>query len=271
MTDALCVIITIAIVEIIVAQTASVQSVFQSIFSAFAIATVIGVVGGIFWLKILRDSRSAAEYSYLLTLSFLFFLYAVTEFVKGNGAFCALIFGLVLGNAPEILKIFKMKEFRLSRNIFQFQNEISLFIKTFFFVYLGLIVELGNLNLKTILIVVAILIISIISRIIVAKIMFSKSASLKKDQSKIIALHARGLAAAVLATYPLTSGINNVYTITILPIAFLVIVLTNLTTTVGFYLSERKPKDSKKEDFKSESKILEQDNSKLDTIKESIK
>jgi potassium/hydrogen antiporter len=263
MTDALCVIITIAIVEIIVAQTASIQGVVQSIFSAFAIATVIGVVGGIFWLRILRDFHSASEYSYLLTLSFLFFLYVVTEFIKGNGSFCALVFGLVLGNAPEILKIFRMKEFTLSRNILQFQNEISLFIKTFFFVYLGLIVDLGNLELKTIFIVIAILIISIISRIIVSKLLFSRSTISKKDQNKIVALHARGLAAAVLATYPLTVGVNNIYTNTILPIAFLVIVLTNLTTTIGFFICEKKTNKTNSSKKSNNNSIISKNSSQI--------
>jgi cell volume regulation protein A len=249
MTDALCVIITIAIVQVIISQNTSIQFMLQGIFSAFAIATVIGVLGGIFWLKVLRDWRSTHEYSYLLTLSFLFILYVLSEYVKGNGAFCALIFGLVLGNSPEILKIFKMKEFKLNNTIKQFQSEISLFIKTFFFIYLGLIVDLSLLDLKLILIVIFILIVSIASRILSAKLLFSKDGDLNKYEPLIVSLHARGLAAAVLATYPLTMGIVNDYTLSILPIAFLIIILTNLTTTISYFMFEKKQKDlnSKKE------------------------
>ncbi len=242
--DALCVIVAMAIIQIILAGSITYQVVLQGIVSAFAIATVIGVVGGLFWLKILRDFAQTKEFGYFLTLSFLLLLYVTTEYFSGNGAFCALIFGLVLGNSPHILNMFKMKEFRLEKSILQFQHEISLFIKTFFFVYLGLIVDLGILNFNIMIIVVSILVIILLSRMLVTKIMFSRSEKIKKDIPLITSLHARGLAAAVLATYPLSLGINNQYSLTILPISFLIIFITNSTTTVFFFLSERKRKSA---------------------------
>jgi potassium/hydrogen antiporter len=238
--DALCVIIAIGIIEIIIAGSVSFKVIMQSIVSAFAIGTVIGVVGGLFWLKMLRDFSYAREFSYLLTISFLFFLYSITEYFYGNGAFCALIFGLVLGNGLEILKIFKMKEFKLERSMLRFQHEISLFIRTFFFVYLGLIVNLSNLSLNIILIVVLLLILILLSRMISIRLMFSKQQNINKDSRIILSLHARGLAAAVLATYPLSLGLINIDTI--LPIVFLIILLTNFTTTIYFFLAEKKKK-----------------------------
>ncbi len=242
MNDALCVIISISIIQIILAGSISYQVVLQGIVSAFAIATVIGILGGLFWLKVLRDFTNTREFSYLLTLSFLLLLYVITEYFQGSGAFFALVFGLVLGNGAEILKTFKMKEIKLDKSILRFQNEISLFIKTFFFIYLGLIVDLSVLNLNIILIVVIILIIILLSRISGTKLLFSKIPSISKDSQTIIALHARGLAAAVLATYPLSVGINNVYSQSILPIVFLIIFLTNFTTTVYFFVSEKRKK-----------------------------
>lgn len=238
--DALCVIIAMAIIQIILAGSISIKVVAQGLISAFAIATVIGIFGGFLWLKVLRDFTYAKEFSYFLTLSFLMFLYAVTEYFQGNGAFCALIFGLVLGNSPEILKMFKMKEFRLEKSILRFQHEISLFIRTFFFVYLGLIVDLSIMNINIIFIVVLILIIILLSRIVSTSLLFSKTPLLKKDSGTIVALHARGLAAAVLATYPISIGIINPYSLTILPISFLIIFLTNFTTTIYFFITEKK-------------------------------
>ena len=239
-TDALCVIIVIALVQIIISKTASVQAVTSSIFGAFAIATVIGAIAGIVWLRVLRDFKVAREYGYLLTLSFLFLVYILIQFANGNGSFGALIFGLVLGNGAEILKIFKMKEFSISGSITKFQSEISLFIKTFFFVYLGIIVEFTNINLQIILIVISVLAITILARILAVRIVFTKKTSTSRDREYVSSLHARGLAAAVLATYPLIMGINNQYTQIILPISFLIIILTNLTTTIMFYVTEKK-------------------------------
>ncbi len=242
-TDVLCIIVFITILEIIVTQKSSIQFVTQNIISAFAIATVIGVVAGIFWTKILRDFNVTRQFSYLLTLSFLFIMYVLIDFLKGNGAFGVLIFGLVLGNSNEILKIFKMKTLSLDNvvslnEVFRFQAEISLFIKAFFFIYLGIILDLSSVNFNVILIVVFLISIIIASRYISIYI-FSNDHTIKQDTKYILSIHARGLAAAVLATYPLAMGIVNKYTLILLPITFLVIFLTNITTTFMFFFTER--------------------------------
>lgn len=244
-TDIFCVVATIAIVGVITSQSINPNIIIKEIFSAFAIATVIGLIGGFIWIKLLRDTEEVKTFSYLLTLSFLFVLYATTEFLGGNGAFCALVFGLVLGNASDILKTFKMKEFTLETNMTHFQTEISLLIKTFFFVYLGIIIDIKIITLETILITLALVAIILILRALITKWLFSKALE-KKDQDLIVALHARGLAAAVLATYPLSVGINNIFTQKIVGIAFLLIIVTNITTTIYFFLVENQKNEKVK-------------------------
>jgi NhaP-type Na+/H+ or K+/H+ antiporter len=62
----------------------------------------------------------------------------------------------------------------------------------------------------------------------------------KKDSFLIKSMMARGLAAAVLATLPITMGVEGNELIYLIPqIAFLGSLLTNLFTTIGFYLNER--------------------------------
>jgi len=237
-TDVLCVITVIAVVDIIISKTASVQLITQNIFSAFAIAAVIGAAGGIFWLRILRDFELAREFGYLLTLSFLFLVYILIEFAKGNGAFGVLIFGIVLGNGSHILSMFRMKTFSISNTLTQFQAEISLFIKAFFFIYLGILIEISDVTFKIVIIALVLIAFALLSRFLVTKLLFRKS----KDpiQSKfVMSLHARGLAAAVLATYPLTMGLVDEYTLLILPIAFLVIIISNISTTILFFKAEK--------------------------------
>jgi len=254
-TDALCIIVTIAMVDIIVSKTASVQFVTQSIFSAFAIGAVIGITAGIFWLKVLERFKSAREYDYLLTLSFLFLIYVFIEFAKGNGAFGVLMFGLILGNGKAVLKILKMRAFEISKTITIFQSEISLFVKTFFLIYLGIIVDISGMDLRIILMVIGLLVLALGARILSMKIMMNKSSTV--DKNYIFASHARGLAAAVLATYPLTMGIVNKYTVAFPVIAFLIIILTNLTTTIFFFISEKSSVvKEKKEEGKSIKELV---------------
>jgi len=238
-TDVLCVISTVTIVGIIIAKTANTKLIIQGVFSAFALAAVIGLIGGIVWSRILRDSQEVKSFSYFLSLSFLFLLYAVTEFLGGNGAFCVLIFGLVLGNASDIFKTFKMKDFTLDKTIHHFQTEISLVIKTFFYIYLGVIIDFKYINLNVILITAALVSLIIVIRILITKLLFFKNLE-KKDKDLVVAMHTRGLAAAVLATYPTSVGIQNVFTEKIIGVALLVILITNITTTIYFFIIEKK-------------------------------
>jgi cell volume regulation protein A len=248
-TDVLCVVGALIILDIIIAKTTTAQVITQTIFGAFAIAAVIGILGAIIWLHILRDFPGTHEYSYLLTLSVLFLLYALTEFAKGNGAFTALVFGIIMGNSKEILRMLRTKEFTIDYTFSKFQAEISLFVKTFFFVYLGLILELTSVTFKVFVIAICIVVLAVLARWVVSKIVIKKE-ELKYNQKYIMSLHARGLAAAVLATYPLALGIINEYTSIILPLTFLVIIITNISATIWFYKAEK-------------TAIKNQDNSKI--------
>ncbi len=239
MTDIFCVVATITIAGLIISQAINTTSIAQTIFLAFAIASVIGVIGGLFWIRILRDQTEAKEFDYFLTLAFLFVLYVLAEYLGGNGAFCVLVFGLVLGNSTSLLNTFKMKEYTLGEGIANFQREISLLIKTFFFVYLGIIIDIKMLlKLDVILITLALVSLILILRAVSTQLLFSKILK-KKDRAFVVALHSRGLASAVLATYPIGLGLINIFTEKIIAIAFLVILITNLSTTVYFLIVER--------------------------------
>ncbi|MFH1588676.1 MAG: cation:proton antiporter [Candidatus Diapherotrites archaeon] len=239
-TDALCVVSVIAIIQFIIFQGLSTQEILQSIFAAFSVAALIGIVAALIWLWVLRDFKSTRNYQYLLTVASLFFLYSLTEFVGGNGAFSVLIFGIVLGNSKTIMRFLKIREIELTTEIKAFQTEIAFLIKTFFFVYLGIVFDLAAFNLTTISIAFALMIAMLFPRIISVFLLGKLIPKYKKDSFLIKSMMARGLAAAVLATLPVTMGVESNELIYLIPqIAFLGILLTNLFTTIGFYLNER--------------------------------
>lgn len=241
-TDSLCIIVFIVIFDLIVTQKSSLQFAVQNLLSAYAIATVIGVFAGIFWIKVLRDFNVIKEYNYLLTLSFLFLIYLFIEYAKGNGTFGVLIFGIVLGNSNDILKILRMKLLSIEnvvsmQQVYKFQTEITLFIKAFFFIYLGLILDISDVTFKIIFMVIGLFIILLIARYLSIKL-FAKDKIITKDKNYMLSLHARGLAAAVLGTYAVANGLINEYTIIILPIVFLIIFTSNLSTTIMFFFTD---------------------------------
>ncbi len=276
LTDSLCVVFAIAILDIIVSQTTNVQLIAQNIFAAYAISIVIGLFAGIMWIGVLKKFKYASEFGYMLTFSFLIILYVSSEFLKGNGAFCALMFGIVLGNYLALFRSFRFKKtedpiedsFDVTESIKKFQTEFSLFIKSFFFIYLGMIVDFSGLNLKTILITIVLVLVAILTRILIIKMLYRKESNLKKDKNYIVGLHARGLAAAVLATFPLAMGIDNEITRMIIPVAFLFIILTNLTTTIMLFVTEH---NNKKADLSTIKKITNSKNTDLELLSDKIK
>lgn len=239
MTDALCVVITIAIIQLILSNVFDFGSVLQNVLGAFSIAAVIGFIAGLVWLKVLRD-YSVKRYEYLLTIAVLFLVFVVVEAVKGNGAIAALVFGLVLGNSKEILGMLKLKPLEIDGSIKSFQKELGFFIKTFFFVYIGIIFELSTLSLAVIGIAVALMIGIFVSRYIGTRLLTRLKKEMKSDERLIFSMNARGLAASVLATYPIALGVPlQGFGENIVVLAFLVIFFSNISTTVGIFWSEK--------------------------------
>jgi cell volume regulation protein A len=166
--------------------------------------------------------------------------------VGGNGAIAALIFGIVLGNSEDITSMLKLTTRSIDKNIKNFQNEISFLVKTFFFVYLGILFQLEFLTPIVIVISVTIIIIILFARYISTSLLTKVKPLFVSDQKLITTMSARGLAAAVLVSIPVSMGLTNIPNTPFTPeilsqitaIAFLVIFFSNILTTLGLFISE---------------------------------
>ena len=201
--DILCIIITLAIIEIILLKGAvDIPTVAKSVAGRFSIGAVLGAFIGIGWLSILKRIVEAA-YSYMLTLGVVLLAYALAEFLGGSGALCALLFGIILGNEKEIYSILRTKKPTsqvVDAGLKRFESEMAFLLRTFFFVYLGLIVTTTNI---TIIIAGALLSFTLlIIRFGVVHLATIRS-NLTEERTTMSILLTRGLAAAVLATIPL--------------------------------------------------------------------
>ncbi len=237
MTDALCIVIAITLVGIIVSGSADARNVANSLFSAFSIATVVAFIFGVFWIKILSRFHGM-PFGYLLTIAIIFIMYSIVEFAKGNGAISAFVFGLVLGNSTDIARAFRMDgNFILDQNIKSFHKEVSFFIRTFFFVYLGLIFNPEILNLSVIVMSLAVLIAIILARVISTRILILRNKNMKNSEILIDTMLPRGLAAAVLAAMPAIMALQmGNFT----EIVVMTIILTNIMATAGSFVYERR-------------------------------
>jgi len=238
-TDALTVVVGIAVLQLLISPTNNgVYSVTHGIASAFSIGAMFGLLGGIIWLKTLK-SIEGEPYKNILTLAIVFLIYSLVETLGGNGAISSLMFGLVLGNARAISRIIRSKEeMKTERTMKEFHSEISFLVRTFFFVYLGMIVMISNLYLVFLSILLSSLL--LITRIFSVYLTTIKNPVLKKSRDLMSIMLPRGLAAAVLSQLPIAYGIENA---NVYPdIVLTVIMTTVIICTMGVFIISKRNK-----------------------------
>lgn len=234
-TDPLVVAVSIAIINIMI-QSNSQYSALGGILSAFSIGAVIGLFAGIAWLFALNRLKGK-PFDYMLTLAVLFLLYTFVESVSGSGAIAALFFGLVLGNGSAFSRMLKFEKRLGTPSLMKhFQAEISFFIRSFFFVYLGLIFYY---NESTAIYGAAIALILIVVRLVLVEVSTYGMMITPYEKNIMRVMAPRGLAAAVLAQLPKAYNLPNAdfYSNAV----FIVIMATVLYTSVATALLSRKP------------------------------
>ena len=205
LTDVLAVILTIALMTIIITHSASVQGTGKEILGSFSIGGLIGGLLGLVWIALSKQLKEI-NFFYMLTLAILLLAYIVSEYFGGSGAIAALIFGVMLGNYREIGQMLKFKNVADASELFTFQNEIGFLVRVFYFVYLGALVVIGS----AFSVLVGLL---IMAGLVVARLASTYISTLRSDLAQyrwhINVFMPRGLAAAVMGTYPLTVLLEN--------------------------------------------------------------
>jgi len=161
------------------------------------VGAVIGGIAGIVWVRVLTIIK-AERYNDILTLSVALFFYAVVENLGGNGAIFVLTFGLVLANGTEFTRMLRMKEAVEVPDVMRsFMAQVSFFMRTFFFVYLGLIIVTTNYQAWVFGLVLSLAL--VFGRLVAVWVTSIGDPFLRRNMPLITAMLPRGLAAAVVA------------------------------------------------------------------------
>jgi len=234
-SDVLCIVGTLTILNIMILQSFSVGAVVQKIMYSFGIAIFVGVVGGLAWIKLNKMMEQVSK-SYMTTIAAILLLYSFVEFLESNGAIAALSFGIIVGNSKRIFSfIDSTKDYKMTTSEKFFFAEISFFVKTFFFFYLGMIINLTDLPL--ILLGFLLTLILFLIRPLAVSIASRKYKLRDKDRIFMEILTPKGLAAAVLAQLPAQAGVAFGDQFSTIVLA--VIMFSILISTIGVFLTER--------------------------------
>ena len=236
-TDAIVVVVGIAILEVITTPEVAGQafSAAQGIAGAFSIGGMVGLLVGVVWLRVLQSLKGETNDD-IMTLAISLSFYAIVESLGGNGAIFALVFGLVLGNGVEISGILRMREpFEVSEIMRKFMSQMSFFVRTYFFVYLGLIIFIENLILVFFGAALAGLL--LLGRTAVVYLITGDDPVLGENRRLISLMLPRGLAAAIMAQIVISTNIE--YASMFPDIIIIVIISTVVISSVGSFLTSR--------------------------------
>ncbi|MBN2368470.1 cation:proton antiporter [Candidatus Woesearchaeota archaeon] len=240
-SDVLCIVGALTIVNMLTLNSLNLGTIVQEIVISFGLATFVGIVGGLTWFKVQKVMDRFSK-SYMTTIAALMLLYGFVEFLGSNGAIACLSFGIIVGNSKKIFSFLEnQKEHGMTPSAKFFYSEISFFVKTFFFVYIGLIIDLSNIGLIILGLLLTILL--FLTRPWAVSISNRKKRIDDKDRVFMEILTPKGLAAAVLAQLPMQyvtdypdkfSHASQFSTIVLAVIFFSILI-----STLGVFLTEK--------------------------------
>lgn len=170
------------------------------VFKSFGLGVLFACAAGVFWMGILNQVRRM-ENAVSLTFAFVLLVYGVSELIGGDGAIATLAFGVVAGNTRLVRRLWLTRLnlshlLSLNRGEKAFFDEVEFILKTLFFVYMGICMRIGRVDLLAIGFAVAFF--KLVFRAPVVNYCVSKNIT-RGDASVILAMCPNGLVSAVLA------------------------------------------------------------------------
>ena len=239
--EALSIIVGLAILESVKLDTVHVGNLIGRLLSSFLFAFLIGAAGGFIWSVLLHRIRQL-RHAIFTTPSFILVLFGLTEFLGFSGAVAALTFGITLGNVgtkefPWLANKYNLTPLQHNEIEKAFFGEIVFLVKTFFFVFLGLSVQLTDV--WTLTIAGSLTVALLTARMLAVRVSSRKSSTTVKDGLLMGVMIPKGTAAAVLAAIPLQMGLVGGEQMQ--SVIYAVVVTSIVATAALIFLLERTP------------------------------
>ena len=234
LTDILATIAAFILFEAVMMGHFDLQTLQETLGRAVAVGLILGFGVGIPWMYV-TTKLSNAQHGYMLTLGILFVLFFLANSFGESGALTALVFGLMLGNKNRFASVLKFKLPKIEVDD-PTHNQLTFLVRSFFFVFVGLIASFGQI--EYVVFGIAITVAVYIGRVVISKAILTSRFS-RLDRAVTNSMIPRGLAAAVLATYPITMGLPNAEAYP--QIIFFIILSSVIITTIGLGRSKNIP------------------------------
>lgn len=210
LSDVFCLAVALALMSGIESDDLSFGDAALGMTISVLFAILIGLAVGVVWLIVLRKYLKRLPNSMFTSFALAFVLYGLCDIFGWNGGLAVLSYGIVLGNlggSARFRRWFRLEErTQMNSKERNFFSEIVFVLKTYFFVYIGICIQLKNpwhLMIGAVIVALA-----FASRTLVTATLGRKDMD-SRDIRLISSLGAKGLIAAVLATVPLQNALNH--------------------------------------------------------------
>ncbi len=240
-TDVLSVVITVGLIEAYLLGKFDFGIMAGTLLSSFVLAIILGVLSAFGWSMVLNRIRNLQN-SMFTTMAFVFIVFGVAELLGYGGAITAIAFGITLGNIEllrqPLVKLFKRNIFSRPQGLTEdergFYSEVVFLLKTFFFVYVGISLQLASW--WVIWAGIALTFIVLLIRLPIVRFTIPKSTPVA-DASFIAVMIPKGLATAVLASIPFQQGVEGGELIR--NIAYIMVLASIVLSSLLFPIVER--------------------------------
>lgn len=213
--DPMAFMLTIVLIQFIQSSGMGTGEIISSFFIQFAVGAAVGYGLGKLTVYMLNKINIDNQSLYpILLLSFVFFIFSVTNLLKGNGYLAVYIAGIIVGNSKIIYR----------KDINTFMDGLTWLFQIIMFLCLGLLVnphEMLDIAVVALLIAVFMILIGRPLSVFLSLLPFRKITIKSKLFISWVGL--RGAVPIIFATYPVVAGVegyraifNIVFFITIL-------------------------------------------------------
>lgn len=199
--DPMAYMLTIAFIQFITSSSIGIGGVLVSFILQFAIGGAVGYIIGTLAVRIINKIELSIPSLYsLLLLSLIFFTFAITDMIKGNGYLAVYIAGIIIGNNKIVNQ----------REIATFMDGMTTMVQMIMFLSLGLLVntsEMIDIIPVSIAIGVFMILIGRPLSVFITLLPFKKMHTKAKLFVSWVGL--RGAVPIIFATYPVVAGVEH--------------------------------------------------------------
>ncbi len=261
LSDVLQLIVPLTLIGLVVSGNLHPEALAESLLLTVVGSAVAGIALGLAWLLVLDRLRDfAAGYYWTLTIMMVLATYGIADLIGLSAAITIFVFGLTIGNAllfdtarqsgatarPGVLarsverlrSALGMSTSTLQVDqIQQVHKEVAFFASSFFFVYLGILFQTTSVGPGLLAATIAVAVVMLAVRFVALPLLapfYSTEPGARRSERALVAFNiSRGLAAAVIATIPLSYGL-------VIPgfldAMFLSILFSTVVSTVGIFV-----------------------------------